>query len=161
MAREFDRDDFRERAESRARSQVKRRVKRSAKKKVKRRHPLSFVVWILALAVGVGAGALAYSAVTAGDTFELVGQGEYILEVGSGEMLFKDRGARAVSRGQDISDKVTVETTLEKNADGAYIIDCSEEAVYMIKYRVKDEKYGEVTLHRIFRVTDSSVETVG
>ena len=50
----------REKAEKAVQKQVKRKVRRKAKQGAKKIHPLSYVVWVLALAAGVGCGILGY-----------------------------------------------------------------------------------------------------
>lgn len=151
-----DREKFREEVQNRATRKVKSKAKRKAKSKIKRIHPLSFVIWILCLALGAGLGIGAYRLVSANDRFTLRGDKSYVLPIG-GEVTYKDKGVQIISFGRDISDKVQIETNLtETDKDGVYKIDTSQGGEYYIIYTVDDIKYGEIQRVRTITVKGES-----
>ena len=56
---------------------------------------------------------------------------------------YREEGVEAFSFGRDVSGKVKVETSLEKNEQGDYIIPTDKEGVYTIVYTVDCFKFGE------------------
>lgn len=120
------------------------------RKKGKNSSSTAVFLCILAAALGILVGLLVCRAVTAGDEFSLIGDSEIVCTVGD-DVTYKDEGVRILSLGRDISSKVSVQTDLKK-ADGGYIVDCSKEGVYFIKYTVDDIKYGQTVRIRTIRV---------
>ncbi len=116
--------------------------KRKWKKAVKKLQPMTIVLLILALAIGVGGGFLTGKRLMKNDTFTLLGQTEIVLDVGQ-DYSYREEGFTATAFGKDISDQVAVTTTLEKNADGTYKVDTSVPGVYGIFYTVSDSSFYE------------------
>lgn len=151
-----DRERFAQEVQTRATKKVKSKAKRKAKSKIKRIHPLSFVIWILCLALGAGLGVGAYRVVSANDRFTLRGEKSYTLPIG-GEVTYKDKGVEIVSFGGDISDRVSIETNLtETDEEGVYKIDTSQGGEYYIIYTVDSIKYGEIQRVRTITVKGES-----
>ncbi len=134
-----------DRVQQQVKKQAVRKTKRTAKKKIKRIHPLSFVVWLLALAIGLAVGAGACAFLCRNDGFELIGKSEIYVPVEEGKSYdYIDKGVRAVSFGKDISNRVKVRTNMIETDDGEYSFDASEEGVYYLIYTVEDPRYGNV-----------------
>ena len=134
-----------DRAQQQVKKQAVRKTKRTAKKKIKRIHPLSFVVWILALAIGVAVGVGACAFLCRNDGFTLIGKSEITVPVEEGKTYeYTDKGVRAVSFGRDISRRVQVETNITELGDGEYSFDASTEGVYYLIYTVDDARFGEI-----------------
>ena len=135
----------RDRAQQQVKKQAVRKTKRTAKKKIKRIHPLSFVVWLLALAIGVAVGVGACAFLCRNDGFTLIGKSEITVPVEEGKTYeYTDKGVRAVSFGRDISRHVQVETNMTELGDGEYSFDASTEGVYYLIYTVDDARFGEI-----------------
>lgn len=130
--------------------------KKHTKKKPARRKKGSassgraFFACIIAAVLGVIVGVLVCRAITARDEFSLIGDSEIVYSVGD-DVTYLDEGARVISLGRDISADVNVQTTLKKTDEG-YIVDCSSEGVFYIKYIVDDIKYGDTVRVRTIRV---------
>ena len=149
----MDREQVQKNVQQNVKKQATRTVKRKAKKKIKRIHPLSFVVWIVALALGVALGAGACAFLCRNDGFELVGKSEIIIPLEEGKTYeYTDKGAKAVSFGRNISRSVRVETDLKEIDDGVYEIDASCEGSYYIVYTVDDARFGEIKRVRTITV---------
>ena len=152
----MDYEVWQDNLENRAKKKAKSQVKRAAKKKIRRIHPLSFGVWIVVLALGIGLGVGVYTWLCREDTFTVIGDKEIVISVGKGQVLYEDRGARVISFGRDVSDRVVAETSLpEGDEEGSYVIDTSEEGVYSIVYTVEDPRFGEVRRVRVIRVVQA------
>ena len=134
-----------DRVQQQVKKQAVRKTKRTAKKKIKRIHPLSFVVWFLALAIGLAVGAGACAFLCRNDGFELIGKSEIYVPVEEGKVYdYTDKGVRAVSLGKDISRRVKVKTNMAELGDGEYSFDASKAGVYYLIYTVDDARYGNV-----------------
>ena len=122
-----------------------RKLSRQAKKTVGRLHPATLTVAILFLVLGILAGAVGCYFLSRGDRFELKGTKTFSLDVGgAGETyLYTEEGAEAVCFGIDVSDKLSADTTLKKNAAGQYIIPLDKEGTYTITYTVDAFKFGK------------------
>ena len=113
-----------------------------AAKKLLRKIPAAVkVLMVLLLLVGIAGGYFAVKFVSKNDHFVLKGQTTYSVEAGAG-FTYRDEGVDAVCFGRDVSGKTKVETTLQKNAAGEYIIP-DEEGVYTITYTVDCLKFGD------------------
>ncbi len=130
---------------------AKRKAKRKAKSKVKKLHPATIVICVVCLALGVLAGAFGYSFISADDGFYLKGEKEYEVPVGT-PLTYYDEGVKVISFGQDISDKVRVETNLVEIDDGEYTVDTSVPGEYYIIYKVDSIKYGDIMRVRTITV---------
>ena len=147
----------REKIQQDVKKQATRTAKRKVKKKVKRIHPLSFVVWILALALGIAIGAGACAFICRNDGFELIGKSEITIPVEEGKTYdYTDKGVKAVSFGKDISRRVKVDTNMTEADDGVYTVDASKEGLYYIIYTVDDPRYGEIKRVRTITVGGES-----
>jgi len=147
-------DEFMEKAAKKAKSKAKSKAKRKIKSKAKKISAASYVIWVIALLLGLALGAFACYYLCRNDGFELKGKSEYTLEV-SGEgtsVIYTDKGAEVVSFGKDISKKVKVSTSLSEVGDGEYKIDTSKEGVYYIIYTVDDVRFGDIKRVRTIRV---------
>lgn len=147
-------DELKERAARKAKSKVKRKVKSKVKSKAKRISAASYVIWVIALALGVALGAFACYFLCRNDGFELKGKNELILPVGAegSSVTYVDKGATAVSFGRDISRDINVSTNLKEIGDGEYMVDTSKEGVYFIIYTVEDVRFGDIKRVRTIRV---------
>ena len=135
-------------------SKAKGKAKRKAKSKAKKISVFSYVIWAIALILGIAIGALACAFVCRNDCFELNGKKEYTIDVGEegSSTIYKDKGVKIVSMGKDISKKVKTSTNLKEVGDGEYLIDTSKEGSYYIIYSVDDARFGEVKRIRTFKV---------
>ena len=113
-----------------------------AAKKLLRKIPAAVkVLMVLFLLVGMAGGYFAVKFVSKNDHFVLKGQTTYSIGAGAG-FTYHEEGVDAVCFGRDVSGKMQVETTLQKNAAGDYIIP-DEEGVYTITYTVDCLKFGD------------------
>ena len=123
------------------------KANRAAKKAWRKLHVATKIFLVLALVAGIAAGALACLLVSKNDTFVLKGKSSYALDVNLGEdaavFLYEEEGVTAISFGRDISATLKVETTLEKDSQGRYMIPVDKEGVYTITYTVGGLKFGE------------------
>ena len=135
----------RNRVQQQVKNSAVRKTKRTAKKKIRRIRPLSFVVWFLALAIGLAVGVGACAFLCRNDRFELIGKSEIAVPVEEGKIYeYTDKGVRAVSFGKDISRRVQVETNMTELGDGEYSFDASSAGVYYLIYTVDDPRFGEI-----------------
>lgn len=121
---------------------AKRKVKKSAKKAWKKMHPATVFVAVLCLVIGIAAGGIYAVHVSKNDRFQLIGESAYSVDAGT-SFTYREEGVEAVCFGRDVSGKVHVETTLQKDAAGNYIIPTDKEGVYTITYTVDAFKFGE------------------
>lgn len=128
------RDDFEERA--------MREGKKSIKKAAKKTHPATKFAVVVCLLVGLAVGVIFSRSTFKNDHFVLKGQAQYSIEAGSA-FTYTEEGVDAVCFGRDVSDKLHVETDLQKDAAGNYIIPTDKEGVYTITYTVDAFKFGE------------------
>ena len=139
-------------------------VKSKAKKAIKRLHTTTKILIVVALLLGIGAGALTCHLMSRGDVFELQGSKSYQIDLnadeGAAPFLYREEGVLAVAFGQDIAGKVSVQTTLQKDAEGRYIIPVDKEGVYTIIYTVDSLKYNGTLGEQIRRVRTFFVSKV-
>lgn len=126
----------------RATSNAERRMKRKAKGKWRRLHAATKAIVIFCALAGIAAGALFGMRMSRNDRFLLLGESHYTVELGS-EYLYAEEGVEAVCFGRDVSGKLSVQTSLQKNAEGKYVIPTDKEGVYTIVYTVDCIKFGE------------------
>ena len=126
-----------------AKNKIEKKIKNKVEKSAKKR-PLTFLLMVaLLLGCGVG-GYFTASAICKNDCFEIIGEKEVVLTVGE---TFVDEGARAISFGRDISDKIVVaENTVDTEKAGQYYI----------KYTVDDFRFKGVERYRIVIVEEVS-----
>ena len=94
------------------------------------------------LQIGIAAGAAFTRIAFKNDHFTLKGQTAFSIDVGT-TYTYTEQGVDAVCFGRDVSSKLCVETTLEKDANGNYVIPTDKEGVYTITYTVDCFKFGE------------------
>ena len=116
--------------------------KKKLAKWIKKLHPVTKAVCVLCLVLGLAIGAVFCLASFKNDRFLLKGQTTVSLQVGD-DYTYTEEGVEAVCFGRDVSDKLKVETSLEKDANGNYIIPTDKEGVYTITYTVDCFKFGE------------------
>lgn len=117
-----------------------KKAKRRAKSKLKKLHTATKVLAVLFLVVGIAAGALVCTAMSKNDGFTLKGNTAFSIDVGT-PYTYTEEGVSAVQFGRDVSGKVQVETSLEQDANGNYIIPTDEEGIYTITYTVNAYKF--------------------
>ena len=119
-----------------------RRVKRSAKKKVKKMHPLTKILAVLFLVVGLALGALTCTFLSKNDHFVLKGETQISLSAGT-PYVYKEEGVDAVCFGRSCASKLKVEASrgITRDADGNYVIP-AEEGVYTLIYTIDNLKFG-------------------
>lgn len=134
-------------------STAKRNLKKAKrlKKMTKKINAGYFIIAILFLAIGVAGGFFSAKLITKNDCFEIVGTKETSLVVGD-TLSYSDEGIKYVSLGKDLSSAFTVETNMQKDSDGKYFADTSEEGEYYIIYKVSGGRCDGLTLYRKFRV---------
>ncbi|MBP5357093.1 MAG: hypothetical protein J6Y68_02975 [Clostridia bacterium] len=110
---------------------------------VKKLHPITKVVVAIFAVLGIVVGVIVGFVLSKNDRFVLKGNSLYSYDVSSSDYIYKEEGIEVVCFGFDISDKLTVETNLSKNASGDYIIPGTVEGTYYIKYSVDFFKFGE------------------
>ena len=131
-------------------SAVERAAKRKLKGGWKRLHGATKAIAVLCAVVGVALGALAVLLLSRNDRFVLVGESQYTVALGE-EYVYAEEGVEALCFGLDVSDKLNVETELQKNAEGKYIIPTDKEGVYTIVYTVDCIKFGEKAPNGVIR----------
>ena len=124
------------------REQGERRARRRVKSKLKKLHTATKVLAVLCLLVGLAAGYFVCELMSKNDRFVLVGETAFSIDVGE-PYTYTEQGVDAVCFGRDVSDKLHVETTLQKDGNGNYIIPTDKEGVYTITYTVDCLKFGE------------------
>ena len=117
-----------------------KRTTRKVKTKLKKLSAGTVFFVILLLVLGVVGGYFGVKYISRNDCFEIVGQDEITLEIGSEP--YEDKGVKVVAFGVDETDKVQIETNLKKNSDGKYYAET--EGTYYIKYTVDNIKYGSI-----------------
>lgn len=121
------------------------KLERYAKKGMKKLHPLTKFALVVALFLGIAIGAVVCLQFSKNDRFVLKGETTFALDVGAAgsTYLYEEQGLEAFCFGLDVSDKCTVETDLQKDAQGRYIVPTDQEGVYTITYTVDALKFGE------------------
>ena len=141
---------------------IEKSAKRYVKKGFKRLHAATKLAMAVALIIGIAAGALACIHFSKDDRFVLKGQTSFSFDMVEGSTtpyLYTEEGVEAYCFGKDVSGKLSVETNLEKDAEGRYIIPTDKEGVYTITYTVDALKFGEYAPNgqikriRVFTVT--------
>ena len=122
------------------REQGERRTRRRAKSKLKKLHPATKALAVLLLVIGLSGGYTVCGFLSKNDRFVLVGDTAFSIDVGA-SYTYTEQGVEAVQFGRDVSDKLTVETDLEKDANGNYVIPTDKEGVYTITYTVDAYKF--------------------
>ena len=121
---------------------VSKKGQKKLRKWIKKLHPVTKAAAVICLLLGIAIGALFCLASFKNDHFLLKGQTNVSLQVGD-TYTYAEEGVDAVCFGQDVSHKLKVDTALEKDANGNYIIPTDKEGVYTITYTVDCFKFGE------------------
>ena len=140
-----------------------KKLERELKKRVKKLHPLTKAAVAVALLVGILVGAFVCLQFSKEDRFVLKGETAFALDVGAegSVYVYEEQGLEAYCFGLDVSGKCTVETDLEKDAEGRYVVPTDKEGVYTITYTVDALKFGDkapngvIKRIRVFTVTAS------
>lgn len=124
---------------------IEKSAKRYAKRSFKKLHTATKLAMVLAILVGIMAGAFVCLHVSKNDRFVLKGESSFSLDIteGGAPYLYTEEGVEAYCFGRDVSGKLTVETDLERDAEGRYVIPTDREGVYTITYTVDALKFGE------------------
>lgn len=146
---------------------IEKSAKRYAKRSFKKLHAATKFAMALAILAGIVVGAFVCLHVSKNDRFVLKGESSFFFDVteGGAPYLYTEQGVEAYCFGRDVSGKLTVETDLERDAEGRYVIPTDREGVYTITYTVDALKFGEnapngvVKRVRVFTV--SAVEEDG
>lgn len=117
-----------------------KKAKRRAKSKVKRLHTATKVFAVLFLLIGIAAGFAVCTFMSKNDRFVLLGDQSFSVDVGD-SYTYTEQGVEAICFGRDVSAKLSVETDLEQDANGNYIIPTDKEGVYTITYTVNAYKF--------------------
>ena len=118
-----------------------RKAKRTLKKKIKNLHPLTKVLAVLFLLIGIAAGVFACSFLSKNDRFVLTGSTQISIDAGT-PYVYVEEGYEAVAFGMDCAGKVQVEAGkgITTDANGNYVIP-AEEGVYTLTYTVNSFKF--------------------
>ncbi len=119
-----------------------KKSKKTLRKWIKKLHPATTAAAVLCLILGVAIGAVFCLASFKNDHFVLKGQTNVSLQVGDA-YTYAEEGVDADCFGRDVAHKLKVDTDLEKDADGNYIIPTDKEGVYTMTYTVDCFKFGE------------------
>ena len=119
-----------------------KKTQKSIEKKLKKLHPVTKAVAIICLVIGIACGAIFSLYSFRNDRFVLKGETNFSLDVGE-VYTYTEQGFEAICFGMDVSDKLTVETDLQRDANGNYIIPTDKVGVYTITYTVDCLKFGE------------------
>lgn len=117
-----------------------KKAKRRAKSKAKGLHTATKVFAVLFLLIGIAAGFAVCTLMSKNDHFVLLGDQNFSVDVGE-SYTYTEQGVEAICFGRDVSTKLTVETDLEQDANGNYIIPTDKEGVYTITYTVDAYKF--------------------
>ena len=138
-----------------------RKAKRTLKKKIKNLHPLTKVLAIVFLIVGIAAGVLVCSLLSRNDRFVLKGDTQISIDAGT-SYVYAEEGYEAVAFGMDCAGKVQVELGkgVTTDANGNYVIP-AEEGVYTITYTVNSLKFnGKLGGEKILRIRVFTVDAI-
>ena len=137
-----------------------KRYQQKIKKRASLIHPATKLFCLVFALIGIAIGACLSQDAFREDRFLLKGETRFSLEVGD-DYRYTEQGVEAVCFGRDVSDALRVETSLEKDAEGNYIIPTDKEGVYTITYTVDAFKFGEdapngvIKRMRVFTVSAS------
>ena len=146
------RDALQESAEK-SKKKTQSKAKNAVKKEVKKLNLGVALIALIFLAIGIGGGVFASIKICENDCFVLLGNKNIQVTVGD-SFSFVDDGVKIVSFGRDISDKVEIKTNLEKDSNGNYIVDTSQEMEYYLIYTVEDIKFGEIQKVRVINISN-------
>lgn len=116
-----------------------------AKKKSLKNGILLFILFVFVVGAIVG-GYFTAGHITRNDVFEVIGNKEVTIRLGE---TYQDEGAKAISFGKDISDKIVSEENIDYSTAGEYYI----------KYTVDDIRYNGIERYRIIIIVDLNNET--
>ena len=138
----------------------KKKIKKNVKSTAKRFSTGGIVALVMCFLIGLGGGVFSVFFMTKNDTFTLSGDKkfEYVIGDNDGTVIYTEAGYSVVSFGKNLTDMVKIDTNLEKDNSGNYIIDTSVEGEYYIIYTVDSLKYGKIQRVRSFTVKESADE---
>ncbi len=130
-----------------------RKAKRTLKKKIKNLHPLTKVLAVLFLIIGIAAGVFACSFLSRNDRFVLTGSTQISIDAGT-SYVYAEEGYEAVAFGLNCAGKVQVEASkgITTDASGNFVIP-AEEGIYTLTYTVNSLKFnGKLGGEKIQRI---------
>lgn len=116
-----------------------------AKKKSLKNGIFLVILFVFVIGAIVG-GYFTAGYITRNDVFEVIGNKEVTISLGE---TYQDEGAKAISFGKDISDKIVSEENIDYSTAGEYYI----------KYTVDDIRYNGIERYRIIIIVDTNNET--
>ena len=131
------------------------RASRAAKKELRNMHPLTFVIPLIFLIIGLVLGYIGGGMLMKEDEFSLLGEKSITVKVGE-KFTYTDEGFTCIALGKNIADKVKVESNMTLT-NGTYTVDTAEAGVYYISYTCEDPIFfGGVRLVRTVTVEEVS-----
>lgn len=118
-------------------------MKIEVKKIIKKSNKTLLLCILLFLIIGIITGFFVTSLVTKNDTFEIIGEKSITLTINE---EYKEEGAKVISFGKEMNDKVIIESDL----------DITKEGEYTIIYTVKSLKYRNIKRVRYVSVVNGS-----
>lgn len=121
-------------------------------KQLQKINPIYWVLVFVFLVVGVVAGYFTVKQLTKNDLIELNGETTKTYPVSTSIETYEtytDPGVKAIVFGKELShENIKIESDMEQNLSGEFIIDLTTEAVHYIKYTIKHISFGEVVKYR-------------
>ena len=118
-------------------------MKREVKKILKRSNKAVLFCIFIFLVLGALAGFFTTSYITKDDTFEIIGEKNITLNI---DQEYQEQGAKVISFGKEMNEKVIIESNL----------DTSKEGEYTIVYKVNSIKYKNIQRVRYVTVVNGS-----
>ena len=115
------------------------RAASAAKKELRKMHPLTFIIPLAFLILGLVLGYVGGSVLMKNDGFALLGEKDITVKVGEA-FSYTDEGFVCTALGRDISSSVKVESNMSFT-DGGYTVDTAEEGRYYISYTCEDSVF--------------------
>lgn len=115
------------------------RADRAVRKELGKIHPLTFIIPLVFLIVGLVVGYTVGGILMKNDGFSLLGEKNITVFVGDG-FSYTEEGFTCIALGKDISDKVKVESNMTFT-EGVYTVNTSEEGRYYISYTCEDSLF--------------------
>ena len=130
---------------------TKSKEQKNIEKTIKKMHPMTLIIGIVFLIMGVAIGYFTSFYLTKNDVFDVLGDKNVVVEVGSSG-VYTDQGVKCISYGRDLSSDVVIDTNMTKNDDGTYTFDTTKEGEFYIIYTVDDVKYKGIQRVRVITV---------
>lgn len=134
------------------------KITKKATKAFRKIHPAFVVTCILFLVIGICLGAYYAHSEIINDKYVLNGEKVMIYSVGD-TISYQDEGVTCISKGEDISSEITIDTNMTKDADGKYTADTTEQGEYYITYTMDSGRYKGLSRVRVIKVMDAGGES--